>query len=74
MLDRGARDRGAKADKIEIQGVAFVEVDGQPEPVRVRFCHVTDDHITALCGGWRPETFEAVPAEQLLAEFGGDAA
>jgi hypothetical protein len=35
---------------------------------------VTDDHITALCGGWRPETFEAVTAEQLLPELGGDAA
>jgi hypothetical protein len=42
--------------------------------VRIRFCHVTDDHITALCGGWRPETFEAVTAEQLLPELGGDAA
>ena len=74
VLDRGARDRGAKADKITLKGVAFVEVDGVAEPVRIRFCHVTDHHITTLCGGWRPETFQAVPAEELLPELGGDAA
>jgi S-DNA-T family DNA segregation ATPase FtsK/SpoIIIE len=56
VLNRGAYDKGARADKITIQGVGFVEVDGQAEPVRVRFCNVTDDHITALCGGWRPPT------------------
>jgi DNA segregation ATPase FtsK/SpoIIIE, S-DNA-T family len=58
VLNRGAYDRGARADKIPatMQGVGFVEVDGQAEPVRIRFCHVTDDHIQALCGGWRPPT------------------
>ena len=58
VLNRGAYDRGARADKIPdtMRGVGFVEVDGQAEPVRIRFCHVTDDHIRALCGGWRPPT------------------
>jgi S-DNA-T family DNA segregation ATPase FtsK/SpoIIIE len=56
VLNRGAYDRGAQADKIpdNMRGVGFVEVDRVSEPVRVRFCHVTDDHIQALCGGWRP--------------------
>ena len=36
--------------------VAFVELDGVPEPIRVRFAHVTDDHIHTLAAGWRPPT------------------
>jgi DNA segregation ATPase FtsK/SpoIIIE, S-DNA-T family len=76
LLGRGARDRGARADKIpaNLQGVAFVEVDGQAEPIRVRFAYIDDDHIRTLCGGWRPDTFDAVPAEVMLTELGGDAA
>ena len=35
-------------------GVAFVELDGVPEPIRVRFAHVTDDHIHTLAAGWQP--------------------
>ena len=56
VFSPGARDRGARCDEIphSLPGVAFVEVDGQPEPVRVRFAYVTDDHIRALCAGWRP--------------------
>jgi hypothetical protein len=54
----GARDRGARCDEIphSLPGVGYVEVDGQPEPVRVRFGYVTDDHIRALAAGWRPLT------------------
>ena len=46
----GARDRGARADQIphSLPGVGFVQIDGVPEPVRVRFAHITDDHIRAL--------------------------
>lgn len=50
VLGRGARDRGARADKISeaTPGVGYVVVDDQPQPVRVRFAHVTDDHIDRL--------------------------
>ena len=47
VLGPGARDRGAQCDLIpdSLPGVGFVQVDGITEPVRVRFAHVTDDHI-----------------------------
>jgi S-DNA-T family DNA segregation ATPase FtsK/SpoIIIE len=50
ILGTGARDRGARADQIPygLPGVGFVQIDGVPEPIRVRFAHVTDDHIRAL--------------------------
>jgi S-DNA-T family DNA segregation ATPase FtsK/SpoIIIE len=58
VLGADARNRGARADKIppNMHGVAFVELDGVPEPIRVRFAYVTDDHIRRLCAGWRPPT------------------
>src|SRR5215210_6921694 len=57
----GARDRGARCDEIphSLPGVAYVEIDGVPEPIRVRFAHVTDDHIRMLAAGWRPPSFPA---------------
>jgi S-DNA-T family DNA segregation ATPase FtsK/SpoIIIE len=56
VFSPGARDRGARCDQIpqSLPGVAFVEVDGEPEPIRVRFAYVTDDHIRMLAAGWRP--------------------
>jgi DNA segregation ATPase FtsK/SpoIIIE, S-DNA-T family len=55
ILGIGARDRGAGADQISsLPGVGFVQVDGVPEPARVRFSYVTDDHIRGLAAGWRP--------------------
>jgi S-DNA-T family DNA segregation ATPase FtsK/SpoIIIE len=49
-LGAGIRAKGAHAERIrhDLPGVGFVQVDGIPEPTRVRFTHVTDDHITAL--------------------------
>lgn len=39
--------RGATCDLIpdHLPGVGYVQLDGVAEPVRVRFSHVTDDHI-----------------------------
>ena len=56
VLGPGARDRGARCDQIphSLPGVGFVQIDGVPEPVRVRFAWVTDDHIRMLAAGWRP--------------------
>jgi len=50
ILGQGARDRGARADAISehTPGVGWVVVDDMPEPVRVRFAHVTDARIERL--------------------------
>jgi DNA segregation ATPase FtsK/SpoIIIE, S-DNA-T family len=49
-LGDGARKRGARCDHIPeaLPGVGYVALDGIAEPVRVRFAHITDAHITAL--------------------------
>lgn len=50
VLGQGARDRGAVCDRIPetLPGIGYVGIDGIAEPVRVRFSHITDDHIDAL--------------------------
>jgi S-DNA-T family DNA segregation ATPase FtsK/SpoIIIE len=57
VLGQGARDRGARCDQIpeDMPGVGYVGLDGRPEPVRVRFAHITDDHIAALCHEHAPQ-------------------
>lgn len=59
LLGDGARDRGALADQIPLsaKGVAYVLLDGQPEPARVRFSYISDDVIREMAA-----TFPA-PAE-----------
>lgn len=49
-IGAGARNRGALADQIpdSLPGVGYVAVDGIGEPVRVRFSHITDEHISDL--------------------------
>ena len=62
-LGQGARDRGARADLIDeaTPGVAYIGQDGMAEPVRVRFTHVTDTHISRLCQMFAPQPLVAVP-------------
>jgi S-DNA-T family DNA segregation ATPase FtsK/SpoIIIE len=50
VLGHGARSRGARTDAISPPPPAsgYVALDGEPEPVRVRFAHVTDDHIAQV--------------------------
>jgi S-DNA-T family DNA segregation ATPase FtsK/SpoIIIE len=62
-LGPGARDRGARADLIDeaTPGVAYIGLDGMVEPVRVRFSHVTDQHIAALTQAYAPRPLIAVP-------------
>ena len=57
VLGHGARNRGARTDAISpaTPGVGYVALDGEPEPVRVRFAHVTDDHIAAVVDRHRSE-------------------
>jgi S-DNA-T family DNA segregation ATPase FtsK/SpoIIIE len=50
VLGPGARNRGALCDQIpdQLPGVGYIAVDGVAEPVRVRFSHITDQHIAGL--------------------------
>ena len=54
VLGDGARDRGALADLIPNgpdhgAGVAYVRLETDPDPVRVRAAWVTDTDIRAMC-------------------------
>ena len=59
VLGDGARDRGALADQISTDattgaGVAYVRLETDPDPVRVRAAWVADADITAMCAQCRP--------------------
>ena len=51
-LGEGARDRGALCDRIPkgpgAAGTAYVVLDGDPAPMRVRFSYLTDADITTM--------------------------
>jgi S-DNA-T family DNA segregation ATPase FtsK/SpoIIIE len=71
VLGDGARDRGALADLIPNgpahgAGVAYVRLETDPDPVRVRAAWATDSDITAMAA-------EYAPAPELrLVPVGGD--
>lgn len=50
ILGEGARARGALADRIspETPGVAYVLIEGTPEPVRIRYPYVSDERLAEL--------------------------
>jgi len=53
VLGDGARDRGATADLISTDpatgaGVAFIRLEADPDPVRVRAAWVSDEDIRAM--------------------------
>jgi S-DNA-T family DNA segregation ATPase FtsK/SpoIIIE len=59
VLGDGARDRGASADLISSDpaigaGVAFVRLETDPDPVRVRAAWVSDDDIQAMADTCAP--------------------
>ncbi|WP_163513704.1 FtsK/SpoIIIE domain-containing protein [Fodinicola acaciae] len=57
VLGDGARDRGAYADLIDSigqEGVAYVVLDGMPEPARMRFGWVSDDEIHRVAAWYAP--------------------
>jgi DNA segregation ATPase FtsK/SpoIIIE, S-DNA-T family len=71
VLGDGARDRGAACELISADpatgaGVAFVRVEADPDPVRVRAGWVTDTDIRAMAyqiaEDTRPLELEAMPA------------
>lgn len=59
ILGEGARARGAVCDQIpeSLPGVGYVTVDGQAEPVRVRFTWIADDQIAAMADDYAPRTY-----------------
>ena len=75
VLGDGARDRGAACELISTDpatgaGVAFVRLESDPDPVRVRAGWVTDADIrdmAAACLEDRPRAIEAMPAMTGLA-------
>jgi S-DNA-T family DNA segregation ATPase FtsK/SpoIIIE len=63
VLGDGARDRGATCELISADpavgaGVAFVRLEADPDPVRVRAGWVTDDDIRAMADRCLPELAE----------------
>ena len=67
VLGEGARDRGARCDRIpeSLPGVGYVGIDGEAEPVRVRFAYLSDDHITGLVDTYAPRrAVQDSPAER----------
>ena len=58
VFGKGMRDRGALCDRIPMStpGVAFVALDGDPTPMRVRFSFLTDNQIRALARELRRPT------------------
>jgi DNA segregation ATPase FtsK/SpoIIIE, S-DNA-T family len=59
VLGDGARDRGALADLISTgpatgAGVAYVRLETDPDPVRVRAAWVTDTDIAAMAAAYAP--------------------
>jgi S-DNA-T family DNA segregation ATPase FtsK/SpoIIIE len=59
VLGDGARDRGAAADLIPANpatgaGIAYVRLETDPDPVRVRAAWVTDTDIAAMAAGAAP--------------------
>ena len=60
VLGDGARDRGAACELISTDpatgaGVAFVRLEADPDPVRVRAGWVTDADIRAMAGACIPD-------------------
>jgi DNA segregation ATPase FtsK/SpoIIIE, S-DNA-T family len=75
MLGDGARDRGATSDLISADpatgaGVAFVRLEADPDPVRVRAAWVSDEDIRAMAGKC---TAASTPERELAAIEAGAA-
>jgi S-DNA-T family DNA segregation ATPase FtsK/SpoIIIE len=67
VLGDGARDRGAVCDQISADlatgaGVAFLRLEGNPDPVRVRAAFVSDTDIRDMTAAYAPDLPAAVPA------------
>ena len=66
VLGDGARDRGARCDRIpdSLPGVGYVRLDGVREPTRVRAAYVTDADIAAMAEEYAPTRPQVVAEKQ----------
>ena len=67
VLGDGARDRGAFCDEISPEpqtgaGVAYVRLEAEPDPVRVRAAFVSDDDIRDMAAAYTAEVLAEAPA------------
>jgi S-DNA-T family DNA segregation ATPase FtsK/SpoIIIE len=69
ILGDGARDRGALADQIpadpEHRGIGYVQLEGQPEPMRLRFTYLTDNDIQTMARDY-PAVLDTPPAAPVV--------
>jgi DNA segregation ATPase FtsK/SpoIIIE, S-DNA-T family len=66
VLGDGARDRGAMCDQISSDpgtgaGVAFIRLEADPDPMRVRAAYVSDDDIRAMTAAYAVPAWRAAP-------------
>jgi DNA segregation ATPase FtsK/SpoIIIE, S-DNA-T family len=71
VLGDGARDLGALADLISSDpatgaGIAYVRLEADPDPSRVRAAWVSDDDIRAMCRQYAPVTLR-LPVPEAVA-------
>jgi DNA segregation ATPase FtsK/SpoIIIE, S-DNA-T family len=76
VLGDGARDRGARADLISTNpavgaGVAFVRLEADSDPIRVRAAWVSDDDIGAMAASCAAEAEPEAELPELLATEAG---
>jgi S-DNA-T family DNA segregation ATPase FtsK/SpoIIIE len=67
VLGDGARDRGACCDEISADpatgaGVGYIRLEADPDPVRVRAAHVSDDDIRAMTTAYATGPPDQAPA------------
>jgi DNA segregation ATPase FtsK/SpoIIIE, S-DNA-T family len=79
VLGDGARDRGAHADLISTNsdvgaGVAYVRLEADPDPIRVRAAWVSDDDIRAMAASCVTESDPGAEVAPVLAIESGAAA
>jgi S-DNA-T family DNA segregation ATPase FtsK/SpoIIIE len=79
VLGDGARDRGAHADLISTNsdvgaGVAYVRLEADPDPIRVRAAWVSDDDIRAMAASCVTESDPGAQVAPVLAIEAGAAA
>ena len=79
VLGDCSRDRGALADQISAgpdlrAGIAYVQLEGNPDPVRVRAAWVSDEDIEAMCVRYAPSPPSTSPVSEMSHERAHDLA
>ncbi len=74
VLGPGARDQGARCDKIpdSTRGVGYVRMDGVREPTRVRAGYVTDEDIRTMAALYAPGAGPGARLRAVMEGRGGE--